>query len=77
MVPPEQRKRGVESTKDVFVTHRQRQKVRAYQDNMEYRTLVGLVFTHIGLFHAFMIAAESDGSLNDVGMSSAAFVLVS
>jgi len=75
LVPPEQRKRGVESTKDVFVTHRQRQKVRAYQDNMEYRTLVGLVFTHIGLFHAFMIAAESDGSLNDVGMSSAAFVL--
>ena len=77
MVPPAQRKRGVESTKDVFVTHRQRQKVRAYQDKMEYRTLFGLMFSHVGFFNAFMAAAESDGSLDNIGMASAAFVLVS
>ena len=59
------------------MTHRQRQKVRAYQDKMEYRTLFGLMFSHVGFFNAFMAAAEADGSLNNIGMASAAFVLVS
>ena len=77
MVPPEQRKSGVESTQDVFVTHRQRQKVRAYQDKMELRTLQALAYFHVCCFFAFLAAAEADGSLDNVGVAAAVFALVS
>ena len=77
MVPPEQRKTGVESTQDVFVTHRQRQKVKAYQDKMESWTLRSIAWVHICSFYGFLIAAEADGSLEKTGMAAAIFVLVS
>ena len=77
LVPPEQRKSGVESTQDVFVTHRQRQKVRAYQDKMEIRTLQSLAYFHVCCFYAFLTNAEADGSLDKVGIAAAVFALVS